>query len=210
MDDETPPLKPPTARAKQASKRAAKVQRDTSHSPLMKIVTAIAALGCLGLGALVVLRPNVVYTPVARVTLYMLVTLLPATLLTTVAATRVTIEWPGFVARAGGTAAVFFIAFVLMNRFSAPDLRLAVFRVRGESADISLEGGLGQTKIIGAPVRYCVDGDQLFVEFPEQVEQATLVVRYPPSERGQTYEGTIGYAGIRNYTLKLGKDLVKQ
>jgi hypothetical protein len=179
----------------------------------MQAAALATAVLCLGLGILTALRSEVVYSPVAKVVLFMLVGLVPAIIFSSHAAAHLELSGPGFAVTAGGAVATSFIAFLLLNHFSEPEVRLAVYRVVGENgASVTLEGD-DQVRIFetgqSAGVRSCVDRDMLFLLFPEQVQDATLQVRFPPSD-ASAYEASIGYAGVRRYTLQLGKELVKR
>ncbi len=99
---------------------------------------------------------------------------------------------------------------VLLTRLAKPEQQIAVFHIVTAAGDPV--AGLNRPDALTIPpsreglsVTKFVDGHAVVLIFPEQVPEVDLAVR--PVSFGPTYRGTIGFAGNRQRTLVLGRDL---
>ena len=92
----------------------------------------VVMLIILGVAVFVALSPRIVYAPQPRVVLYFLLSILPAILFGTEAAVRLKLDLPGFSFISSGAAAVCFAMLWLLNHFSKPAEKIAVFYIYDE------------------------------------------------------------------------------
>ena len=90
------------------------------------------SISVLLVGLYVSISPELVYAPTPRTILYLLVACLPAILFASEAAASFEMRLPGFIASAGGAAAVTFLGLFLLSHFSKPDTQIAVFHIYHE------------------------------------------------------------------------------
>lgn len=163
----------------------------------------------LGVAVFVALSPRIIYAPQPRVVLYFLLSILPAILFGTEAVARLKLDLPGFSFLSGGAAAVCFAMLWLLNHFSKPDEKIAVFYIydeRDKPVDLQWKGAI---EVLlsdqGLRVTELISGSALVLIFPEQVGQAEIRVR--KSATGPTYRGTVSYAGSKCARLRMGQEL---
>ena len=173
---------------------------------LIRIVTMLLILA---LAFYVALAPNIVYAPVPRVILFLLVALLPAILLGAESATRLKLELPGLVLTATGAAAILFGMLFLLNYLAKPQEQIAVYQVvdeNGEAVPLDWDGAIDVSPSErGLSITRFVEGNTVILVFPEQVAQAEI--RIKKSRSAPAYSGQVNYAGSRTLKLKLGNDL---
>lgn len=172
----------------------------------------VAALAALAVAVYVALSPTVVYTPQARVVLYVLVAMLPAIVIGAEASSRFKMELPKFLFTTGGAAAFMLGLLVLMDHLARPEVQISVYRVDDEQGrPVNLERA-GAFEVMpgrsGLQVTAFVRGNQLALIFPEQLAETTLSVR--PVSQERPYQGAVGYAGSRQVDLRLGRDLKQE
>lgn len=170
----------------------------------------IIAVLIIILGFFVALSPNLFYAPTPRVVLYLLVSCLPAILFASEASARFDMKIPGFVATAGGSAAIMFIALFLLTYLSKPELQIAVYSIHYQNGEPVQ--GLNRPDCVTIPISdnglqltKFVDNNSVIVIFPEQVGESQINVR--PVSGGPIYSGKISYAGTRVRNLYLQTDL---
>lgn len=174
-----------------------------------KLIEYGLPLLCLLVASVTILQPSIVYAPQARVTLFLVLALMPAAFFATRVAAHFELKLPGFALTAGGAMGAVFGTFLLLNHFSKPEEQIAVFDIRDESGTaIPLE--LPQTVEVGTSssgvsVTKCTAGNRLFLVFPEQVPTVDVDIVHPAT--GKRYGGHLSYAGTRTYRVRLGKDL---
>jgi hypothetical protein len=162
------------------------------------------------LAVVVALTPGVVYAPVPRVVLLILVAILPAVLISSEASTKFKINTWLFVLSASGLTAVFFGVLFAAYHFMKPDVQIAVYYVfdnqrNHNPVDVSWGDKAVVVQVTQSGLRPSVyrDGNALVMIFPEQVEEADVYIRRSPSARPVRY--TLRYAGTRKSELFLGK-----
>jgi hypothetical protein len=166
----------------------------------------------LGLGIYIAVSPNIVYAPAPRIVLFFILSIVPAILFGSEIASRFEVSLPGFAFTVVGAGAVFFGSLFLLDRFSKPEEKIAVFSFYDENGNplaIDAPGmiriSLGET---GLSVTDVYKGNNLIVIFPEQVSEVHVDV-YPVADE-KPYHGVLTYAGTRKSRLSLGTDLTRQ
>lgn len=159
----------------------------------------------------VTLVPNVVYAPVPRNILFLLVALLPAYFVGVRASDNVNINLKWVVAKFTGTMAAVIFLLILLVHLSKPEQQIAVFEVLDEHDQrvrLDREGAIViQPGSQGVSATKYVDGNTLVLIFPEQLPSVNVAVRKVYD--GPEYRGTVGYGGNRTMTLRLGQELKK-
>jgi hypothetical protein len=159
----------------------------------------------------VALSPKVVYAPVPRVVLFFLCSALLAILFGTEAASRLELELPGFTFVTAGAAALSLGTLWFLTKLAKPEEKIAVFHVVDEKGQkVSLEHANAYEVLLsgsGLRVATFASGNTLVCIFPEQVGEVELQVN---KTTGRTFSGMIGFAGVRQRKLVLGKDLKSQ
>jgi hypothetical protein len=164
-------------------------------------------IAILALGIFVVLRPAAVYTPVSGNILYVLVGIMVALLLGRQG--QATFKWKAqsFYVFVAGSAALVFIALLLLSWLSRPGLMVSVFHVYTEEGEeVPLEGtGMFSVELPGSGISVgsVVQGNTVVLLFPEQQPEVDVKVRHG----GATYFGAVSYAGERQSKLVLGEHL---
>jgi len=176
----------------------------------LSIIRIIVVLAALALGIYVALSPGIVYAPVPRVILFLLVSLLPAVLFGAEAASRFELKIPGFVFATAGAAAVSLGILVTLHHLSKPQQQIAVFHILDEEGqpvtNLDRQGAV-QVPLTneGISITPFVDGNTIVLIFPEQVGECEIRVR--PISMGKTYSGKVSYSGNRESALRLGTHL---
>jgi hypothetical protein len=180
-----------------------------NYEKAVNIVRIIVMILILGLAVFVALSPNVVYAPVPRVILFLLVSLLPAILLGAEGAARVKIKLPILILTATGAAGFLFGLLFFLNYLAKPEEKIAVYQVvdeKGNPVTLDFDGAIDvSVSERGLSVTRFVEGNTVILIFPEQVGQAEIQVKKSPSD--VIYTGQVNYAGTRTSKLKLGSDL---
>jgi hypothetical protein len=175
----------------------------------LETVRILMVIAILGLGLFVALSPRVVYAPQPRVVLYLLLSLLVSVLMGAEAVARLQLQLPGFVFVSGGATAVCFGMFWVLNHFSKPEEKVAVFYIddeKGEPVNLEWDGAIEvRLTAQGLQATKFVSRNALVLIFPEQVGEAEIRVR--KTSDGKRYTGTVSYAGTRRVTLRLGDQL---
>jgi hypothetical protein len=158
----------------------------------------------------VALSPSVVYAPVPKVVLFLLVSLLPAVLFGAEAASRFQLKMGGFVFATAGAAAVSLGTLLLLTHLSKPQQQIAVFHVFDENgAPVNNLDRQGAVEVpltsLGISITRFIDGNTVVLIFPEQVGDCDL--RIKPLSIGKTYSGKVRYGGNRESELRFGTHL---
>lgn len=176
--------------------------------PRLLVGTEVAAI-VVGLGAAlhVALNPALVFAPAPRLVLFTLVSLVPALLLGSRAASALRLQLRGFVFTTAGAGAVCFMMIVALDHLASPEEKIAVFRVFDadlESVTLEPDGALQVWPTSGAlEITSIREGNTLVAIFPEQVAECRIRVRYADDY----YQGVITYTGSRQTTLIIGQEL---
>lgn len=142
--------------------------------------------------------PHIVLAPTPRIIVLAVIALLPTVVITEniVAELRVEVEKKIYFHALGAAALVCFALWGLVT-LSRPDIQRAIYHVKeknvGDALWISADRDSAQvraTKRGGAPVMY-VSNSTIILDFPEQVEQATLVLH--DKAGGKVCERVISY-----------------
>jgi hypothetical protein len=175
---------------------------------VQRIFDGVIILACLGTAVWVVLNPEIGYAKTSQATLFVLLSLLPAVLLTRFLHAEFRLNLRAASIRAGGLAGFLFAALMLLSYLTRPEFRIATYNVRDPSGEPAILDGSGVVKVNGShgeKLDFCVADDRVYIVFPEQVPQATLEVRHPPVS-GQMHAIPISYAGNRPGILTLSKE----
>lgn len=169
-------------------------------------------LAIVGLGVYVALSPGTIYSPVPRVVLFLLISILPAILFGSEAASRFTMDLKVFAFTTGGAFAVVMGCLVLLDHLSRPAYAVSIYQVvdrGGEPVSLEHDGAVTIGAGSGLPAfSHYVSGNSIIVVFPEQLPPLTLTIRHPPRPPSRkTYSGAIHYTDAKA-TLVLGKDLL--
>lgn len=176
---------------------------------LTNVIRIVSAIAILAVAIFVALAPNVVYAPVPRVVLFLLVAILPAILFGAEFAAKFEFKLPGLLISASLVTGAIFGLLYLLNHFAKPEEKIAVYQIVDENnAPVTLD--FEDAVIVpvtpnGLTVTKFVDGNTVILIFPEQVGQAEILVKKSPSD--VTYTGQVNYAGTRRSKLMLGTDL---
>jgi hypothetical protein len=153
---------------------------------------------CVALVFYVLAFPHIVLAPTPRIIVLALISLLPTVVITEniVAELRVEVAKKIYFHALGAAALVCFCLWGLV-KLSRPDIQRAIYHVKekniGDVLWISADNESAQVRAAkrgGAPVMY-VSGSTIILDFPEQVEQATLVLH--DKAGGKVCERTISY-----------------
>lgn len=172
----------------------------------LKIVVALVVL--LSLVALLFQGPAA-YSPVQRVIIFALIALLSATLVASEATTRFSLELPGFLLTATGTAAFFLGILVLLNHLAKPELQVAAFDVyradRATPVMLDYDGAytLGKSPQ-GLAASIFTRANEVLIIFPEQVTELAMTIR--ETAGGPLLRGTVTYTGTRRTSMYVGSD----
>jgi len=170
------------------------------------VVRPVATIAALAIAVWAALRPDVIYAPVPKAVLFVMVALVPAVLLAGEAVVRLDLKWPGFAVTATGTAALAITLLLILDHISQPEERVVAFEVREPNGDpfVGLEVA-GNVRLTAGALepQYCAKGNKLYFVFPEQVGDVELGVQ----TAGRWHYGTIRYAGERRPVLTIGEDL---
>lgn len=173
------------------------------------IVRNISTIGILLLAIYVALVPNIVYAPTSRVVLFLLVSILPAVLLSAESKTRFKLQLPGVIITAFGAIAIVFGLLFVLDYLSKPQVQIALYQIVDEDDNALMLDFDGAVNVPPTPngllVNKFVQGNMVVLIFPEQVGQTEIQVKKSPTE--SVYKGQVDYAGSRRLTLQLGKDL---
>lgn len=171
------------------------------------VVETIAIVVGLGAALYVALNPSLVYAPAPRAVLFTLVSLIPALLVGSQAAAHLRLEWRGFAFTTAGASALCLALIFILDRISAPEEKIAVYKVVDEQfRGVTLEpdGALEIFPLSGAlEITHFHEANTLVAIFPEQVGDCLVRVRYA----GEFYQGTIAYTGSRKAILQIGEHL---
>ncbi len=179
------------------------------YKKAINIVRVFTSVSILGLAIYVAVTPHIVYAPVSRVVLFLLVALLPSILFGVEAAAKFKLKLLGFVVTASGIAGFLLTLLFVFDYLAKPEEKIAVYEVVDESnnpVSLDFDGAINVsiTKR-GLSVTKFTDGNSIVLIFPEQVGQAEIHVKKAPS--GSRYSGKVTYAGARTLKLRLGKEL---
>jgi hypothetical protein len=171
----------------------------------------VSAILILILGIYVALFP-VVYTPVSKTVLFLLVAILPGILFGSSIAVRFKFELLGTVITATGVAGILFALIFLLNYLAAPDKAITGFWIQDETGKpVNLRHDLVAVRSRGGlePTYYIdEEKDRLLMIFAEQFPTVTLCIQEFTGD--QEWCGSVSYAGPQDdVPLVLGKDMVR-
>jgi hypothetical protein len=181
---------------------AAPTDRFERRARLIADLAVLAALVILAI--FIALSPSVVYQPVPRVIVFMLIAIATGLALGRQVTGSLQISGGWATATFGGIVAVVFGAFFLLTRAATPDLNVRVYEVTDGGQPVGLHGAgvLEVRSTTDTPVDHCATGDKLFVLFPSSAPSARVHVSW----RGRRHSGIVDAAApVR--TLRIGDEL---
>jgi hypothetical protein len=170
-----------------------------------RLIADLAVLAALVILAIfIALSPSVVYQPVSRVIVFMLVAIATGLALGRQVTGTLEIKGGWATATFGGIVAVVFAAFFLLTRAATPALDVRVFQVSDGGEPVGLQGAgvVDVRSTTDTPVDHCVAGDKLFILFPSAAPAARIHVSW----RGQRYRAVVDASDpVRE--LRIGDEL---
>jgi len=175
----------------------------------MHIVRIIAAVILVIVLIVVIFTPGVYYPPTQRVLLYLLSSLLVGLLIGADASTRFQLNLKLFSFVTAGSAALVVFLCWWLTFLSKPDVKMAVYRIvdeQGQIVDLNWDGAVElSTMPNGMKANAFIRGNEIVLIYPEQLEEQEMRVRRVPGDPG--YSATVAFAGVRQFTLAIGKEL---
>lgn len=161
-------------------------------------VKIIVLAVCVFIVIYVLTRPSIVFAPTPRIVVFFALSILPIIVLTENISARLKVSiGNGLVFHATGATAVVFFGLFCLVKLSRPDIQRAIYHVKergvGDAVWISANSDSAEVRAAkrgGAPVMY-VSKSTIILDFPEQVEQATLILR--DQAGGKVCERAISY-----------------